>query len=407
MKTPLASYALLILLAPAFSGCLSFSSPDACWQDAVPEAEAVTRNTSDIDFDANSQTLYADMGFDGTTWPSLEGKSLTILDHGAFEFAFDAAQELFTELTGATVTHVGADDAGTALQLAMQDQEAGGGSFDVIYGIDNSLMTKAIAGDIFESYTPYTADRIEPRFRFVPTDDEGAWMATPVDRGYIAVNIDPRANVTAESMNDLVGLADQFVTEDPRFSSPGLGFLLATVATYGEDCYLGYWDALFENGVTVTSGWTEAYVDRFSGGYGQWNDGSRSDKPIVTSYTSSPAYEVYYGSEILNDNLLAPESVFEQIQTMGILNGTENRIVAEAWIEFTLSDAFQALAAPNNAIYPVVDTPLSRQSVKDVYGNNDPYPRDLVVANLDYETIGTGVEGWVQDWADLYDLHRA
>ncbi len=407
MKTPLATYAMLLLLAPGLSGCFGFDSPEVCWQNANPDQEPAIRSATAIDFDANSQTLYSDMGFDGQTWPNLEGETLTILDHGAFSSAFEAARSLFENRTGAKITQVAADDAGSALQLAVQDHEAGGGSFDILYGIDNALMSKAVAADIFDAYTPLGAPRIEPEFRFVPTDNNGTWLATPVDRGYIAVNIDPRTGPSITSMDDLVDNAEAFVTEDPRFSSPGLGFLLATVATYGEACYLGYWDALFEGGVTVTSGWSEAYVDRFSGGYGQYEEGTRGDKTIVTSYTSSPAFELYYGAETLNGNLLAPQSVFEQIQTMGILNGTKNRAVAEAWIEFTLTDEFQGLAAPHNAIYPVVDTPLSRQSVKDVFAGNDPYPRDLIVAHLDYETIGANVDDWVQDWADLYDLHRA
>ena len=407
-RTPRALLATAVLLATALAGCTSpFSQPFDCWRDAEPGTGAVERDAAPIDFDANTKTAYADMGFDGETWPDLTGHSLIVLDHGAFDYAFGPAEEAFENLTGADVQHIAADDAGSALQRAIEDRQSGGHSFDVLYGIDNVLMTRARDAGVLEPYTPLLADRVAQPYRFVPTDDAGAWLATPVDRGYIAVNTDPRSGLTVETWEDLVEHADSFVTEDPRFSSPGLGLLVASVAAFGEDCYLSFWDDLFENGVTVESGWTEAYVDRFSGGYGQYEEGTRGDKAIVTSYTTSPAYEVYYGAEDENDVLLAPESVFEQVQTMAIVAGTQNRAAAEAWVEFTLTDAFQVLAAPYNAIYPVVENDATDASVEEVYGGNDPDPGDLVQAQLSHDEIGAGVETWVRHWSDLYDSHRA
>lgn len=400
--------ATLLLLTLTLAGCTSpFSAPFDCWRDVEPDGEAQALEPTPIDFDANDKTAYADLGFDGETWPDLAGHSLVVLDHGAFDFAFPAAKEAFEALTGATVSHVAADDAGSALQLAIKDQQNGGHSFDVLYGIDNVLMTKAQEADILESYTPLLADRIEEPYRFVPTDDDGAWLATPVDRGYVAINTDANSDLDISKWADLVTHADQFVTEDPRFSSPGLGFLVATVAAFGEDCYLSFWNDLFAGDVTITNGWSEAYENHFSGGYGQYTEGTLLDKPIVTSYTTSPAFEVYYGSESVNQVLLAPESVFEQIETMAILDGTQNRAAAEAWIEFTLTDAFQTLMAPNNAIYPVVENDVTAQNVDSVFGDLDPQPDEFVQAQLNHRQIGAGVETWVRHWSDLYDSHRA
>lgn len=392
--------AICLLTLLPLAGCIdSDNLHDDCWRDATPLAGDPVPEPAAIDLGAG-RSLYRDMGFDGETWPDLTGHTLTIIDHGAFDYAFGPAAENFTALTGATVEHIAADDAGSALQLAAQDIEAGGGTFDVIYGIDNALMVKATEADIFDPYTPLLADEIDDDLRFVPLID-GAWAATPVDMGFIGINVDPRSNITIDSLDGLVANADHFVTQDPRFSSPGLGFFIATVATYGEDCYLGYWEDLFDNDVTVTSGWTEAYVDRFSGGYGQWEDGSKSDKAIVNSYTTSPAYEAYYGGD-LNDALVAPQSTFQQIQTMGILKGTENRVAAEAWIEFTLTDAFQDLAAGYNAIYPVVDP--DRDSVEDVFAGNDPAPGSFQPAAFTSKQLGARLDVWVKEWTDLYEV---
>ncbi len=394
-----------VLLTTVLAGCFTPGDlQDDCWRDVDVASEgAPVASPAPHDFAANTRTAYADMGFDGTHWPDLHGAPVRILDHGAFDYAFEPAKLAFEALTNATVTHFGADDAGTAMQLAVQDRQSG--SFDILYGVDNALMVQAETSDIFAPYTPLLGERVIDAYRFIPTD--GAWLATPVDMGYIAINVDPRSGIAVDDLGDLVAHADQFVTEDPRFSSPGLGFLITTVAAFGEECYLGYWEDLLENDVTITSGWTEAYVDRFSGGYGQWEAGSKGDKAIVTSYTTSPAYEAFYGGDPLNTVMTSPQSTFQQIQTMGILEGTKQRAAAEAWIEFTLTDEFQMLAAEYNAIYPVVSDPEVDASVVAVFGDNAPEPGTFVPATLPAEVVGARMRSWIVAWTDLYTAKRA
>ncbi|MGB0652915.1 MAG: thiamine ABC transporter substrate-binding protein, partial [Thermoplasmatota archaeon] len=352
-------------------------------------------------------TTYAELGFDGTTWPDLSGQTVTILDHGAF-FAFDSAAAAFQNLTNATVKQIEADDTGSALNLAVA--EAGAPTFDVLYGIDNVLLRKAIVQDVFEPYRPLLAQRIDPDLIFFDEALVG-WPATPVDHGYIAVNVDVHNdamdNITISDLHDLRRNADLFVTQDPRFSTPGLGFLLSTIARFGESPDDGpydwqdYWTDLFEGGVQVTSDWSTAYEVHFSGGYGIWLEGHRGDRPIVTSYSESPAYEAFYGAEEIADVLLDDEAVFHQIQTMGIARGTPNLAAAQAWIEFTLTDAFQELAAPENAVYPVVPA----VSVNETYGGLDPIPEHRHLAKLGFEQIGRNVDRWVREWTDLCEEH--
>jgi thiamine transport system substrate-binding protein len=181
-----------------------------------------------------------------------------------------------------------------------------------------------------------------------------------------------------------------------------LGYLLATIATYGEDGWRDHWTALFTNGVIVTSGWTEAYEQHFSGGYGVAYGGA-GDRSIVTSYTSSPAYEAYFErpADTLAEPLLAPNSTFHQIETMGIANGTKNLAAAQAWIEFTLTDEFQALAAPGNAVYPVV----TGIETDNTYGEIDPTPGTFVPAALTSQEIGMNLERWLSEWTDLCEQH--
>lgn len=343
-----------------------------------------------------AQEGYRALGFDGETWPRLDNVTITILDHGAFA-AFEDAKRLFEARTGATVHHVEADDSGSMLNRAIR--EKGAPTFDVIYGVDNILWTRAAEAGVFEPYRPLLASRIAPEALFF----EGEWHATPVDQGFIGINVDEaRLGANIDSLDALRAHAGEFVTPDPRTSTPGLGFLLATIATYGEDGWQAYWSDLFEGGLLVTSGWTEAYEQRFSAGYGV-EYGGRGDKAVVTSYTSSPAYEAYFGraEEALAMPLVAPSSTFHQIQTMGIAKGTRNLVAAQAWIEFTLTDEFQALAAPGNAVYPVVPS----IDTDATYGEHDPEPGSFAPAALDAETIGANLPRWLREWTDLCERH--
>lgn len=358
--------------------------------------------------DSPGQGSYASLGFTGSdttgrdaaAWPDLGGTTLTVLDHGAFT-AFDHAAAAFEALTGAKVEHVEADDAGSALNRAIL--EAGDPSADVIYGIDNVLLARAEGSGVLQPYTPVLAHRVAPQAVFF--GEQWPWPATPVDHGYIAVNWDPAhpdlAGSGLASLDDVRDHAGLFVTQDPNTSSVGLGFLLATIATYG-DGWESYWSDLFDGGVLVTAGWTEAYEQHFSAGYGTAYGGA-GDKPIVTSYTESPAYEAFYERprDQLAVPLTAPGSTFQQVQTMAILAGTHDLAAAQAWIEFTLTDAFQELAAPDNAVYPVV----AGIDANATYGDIDPEPGTFVPAALGYAVIGANLEGWLRDWTDLCERH--
>ena len=395
---------LPLLLAATLAGCATDTpddddTPVTTTPSGTPTSTPPTTTPTP---GARTPGAYEALGFDGDTWPRLDGVTLTILDHGAFG-AFDDAKKAFENLTGATVEHVEADDTGSALNLAVQ--EKGDPTFDVIYGIDNVLYARAVDAGIFEPYKPLLADRIASEYVFFAPDGDDAWHATPVDHGTIAINWDPNHDtmqgVDIQSLDDVKEHAGLFVTPDPRTSTPGLGFLLATIATYPEGAeydWRDYWNDLFANGVLVTSGWTEAYEQHFSAGYGVYYGGA-ADKPIVTSYTSSPAYEHYFErpeNELANV-LTAPNSTFRQVQTMGIAKGTPNIAAAQAWIEFTLTDAFQALAAPGNAVYPVVES----VSTDDTYGDVDPAPGSFEPAQFDYRELGANLEGWVRAWVDL------
>lgn len=118
-----------------------------------------------------------------------------------------------------------------------------------------------------------------------------SFRAIPVDYGFVSLNYDRayfRGKALPQRPEDLARpeYARLLVVENPATSSPGLAFLMATVARFGEDGYLDFWARLRDGGVRVAKGWSEAYYTHFTlhGG----------DRPLVVSYTTSPAAEVYY-----------------------------------------------------------------------------------------------------------------
>lgn len=392
-----------LLLAPALAGCIN-----GAWEIPLTDTDfAVPANLS-------GNVAAADL-----TWPDFSGETLQILDHGAF-FGCTDMGVIFENLTGAEVVCTSADDTGSALQRAIQGK--GDPEFDVMYGADNLLMHQAVAAGAFQPYTPQLAARVPAEFLFFDDAHDAhdhEWPATPVDHGYIALNIDSAHDgldkgtdntsddAHVNNLFDVRAQAGLFVTQDPRTSTPGLGFLLTTIRAFGEDDsydWEDYWTELFDGGVKITSGWNEAYEIHFSGGYGIWEEGHLGDRPIVTSYTQSPAYELYYGAQTGADVLLehgfAPAAL-HQIQTMAILDGTPRQAIAEAWIEFTLTDDFQTTAAASNAVYPVVDSPAARAATDAVYGDNDPAPGTFDTVDYDYLTHGDDVERWVAQWLAL------
>ena len=158
---------------------------------------------------------------------------------------------------------------------------------DVVFGIDNTFASRALDAGILAPYTsPAAANGADT---FGAGDDR----LTAVDYGDVCVNVDHTyfaAKGLAEpvTFEDLAKpeYKDLLVVESPATSSPGLAFLLGTVAHFGEDGWQAYWTQLKDNGVKVTGGWTDAYTVDFSGSSG------KGARPLVVSYASSPPAEV-------------------------------------------------------------------------------------------------------------------
>ncbi|MFN2274958.1 MAG: thiamine ABC transporter substrate binding subunit [Anaerolineales bacterium] len=315
---------------------------------------------------------------------------LTVMTHDSFEISQDVVAQFETQ-QGVDVRFLKAGDAGTALNKAIlsKDQPLA----DVFYGVDNTFLSRALEEGIFEPYRSPLLDVIPQKFQL----DPGA-NALPVDYGDVCVNYD-RAFYEQANLQPPESLADlpderyrgQLVVENPATSSPGLAFLLATIGVYGEQGYLEYWNALVANDALVVNDWDSAYYGEFT-----LHGGTR---PLVVSYGSSPPAEVYFAETPLDQAptgvVTADRSCFRQIEFVGILAGTQQRELAQAWVDFMLSTTFQEDMPLNMFVYPV----NPNAALPAVFSEYTVIPENT--AELSPDSIAAGREGWIEAWTGV------
>ncbi|MEE1941830.1 thiamine ABC transporter substrate-binding protein [Streptomyces sp. TRM 70361] len=319
--------------------------------------------------------------------------TVTLVSHDSFA-ASDEVLEEFTERTGHKVEVLRGGDAGSALNQAVLSKDNPQG--DVFFGVDNTLLSRALDNDLFTPYEAQGLERIPAEYRL----DGEKHRVTPVDTGDVCVNYDrawfaERDIEPPETLDDLAeprykGL---LVTENAASSSPGLGFLLATVAEYGDE-WDEYWKKLDANGVEVVDGWEQAYYDRFSGSAGGEGGG---DRPLVVSYASSPPAEVLDADPAPEraPTGVAAGTCFRQIEFAGLLKGADNPEGGRALLDFLVSETFQEDMPLQMFVNPVREgTELPEVFTK--YGERIEEPYTMAP-----ERIAENREAWIDTWTSL------
>ncbi len=279
-----------------------------------------------------------------------EPESLRILAHDSFrEGVTDQTFAAFTEETSITVEVVAAGDAGSMVNQAVLSKD--NPLADVMFGIDETFLTRALDNDLFAPHSAVGIDTVDPSFLV-----EGDFV-TPIDFGDVCINFDKgwfadNGVPVPETLDDLrdPALAPLLVVTHPATSSPGLSFVLATIAEYGEDGWQDFWADLRTGGTKVVSSWSTAYYEdftRYGGAY-----------PLVLSYASSPPAEVLFAEEPLDEapTGVMTEGCYRQIEYAGILAGTEHEDDAAKLIDFMLSPEFQTQIPESWFVFPANDT---------------------------------------------------
>jgi thiamine transport system substrate-binding protein len=321
-------------------------------------------------------------------------RTLTVMTHDSFSVS-EAVVAKFQEQCNCQVQFLKSGDAGLALNKAILSKN--NPLADVFYGVDNTFLGRALAADIFESYDSPALAGIPADLKLDPSN-----RLLPVDFGYVTLNYDKKYFADngiplPQSLTDLTKPAYKglLAVENPATSSPGLAFLLATVAVFGEQgdyTYLDFWRELRANDVYVADGWEDAYNGQFSGGSGQ------GDHPLVVSYATSPAAEVYFAdpqpAESPTGNIAPAGGSFRQVEFVGKLKGAKNPDLAQQWIDFMLGEAFQADIPLQMWVYPTrTGTPLPE--VFTQFAQEPAAP-----AQLSPEQIDAGRDAWLKAWTD-------
>ncbi|MFE3250794.1 thiamine ABC transporter substrate binding subunit [Streptomyces sp. NPDC059209] len=330
-----------------------------------------------------------------TSSDGAKSKNVTLVAHDSFA-ASDSVLKEFTERTGYTVKVLKSGEAGEALNKEILTKGSPQG--DVFFGVDNTLLSRALDNGLFTPYEAKGLDQVRADVRL----DDAKHRVTPVDTGDICVNYDKKYFTDKKlapprSLADLTKPAykDLLVVENAEQSSPGLGFLLGTVAAYGDDGWQGYWKQLKANGVQVVDSWEQAYNEEFSGSAGGRK--AKAERPLVVSYASSPPVEVLYADPQPKEapTGVATGTCFRQIEFAGLLQGAKNEAGGKALLDFLVSKTFQEDMPLNMFVNPVVDGAELPALFTD-HGAVVDKPETVAP-----EKIAENRDEWIQSWSSL------
>jgi thiamine transport system substrate-binding protein len=318
-------------------------------------------------------------------------RRVRLLTHDSFLLS-EGVLDAFTAETGIEVELIQGGDAGQVVNQAILTN--GNPQADVLFGIDSTFLSRALEADLFIPYEAEGLDEVDDALLLDP-----GHRVTPIDYGDVCVDYDKawfaeQGLPVPTSLTDLVdpAYADLLVVENAATSSPGLAFLLASIAEFGEDGWEAWWGDLRANGLQVVDGWEEAYNGVFSGG-----GASEGTRPLVVSYASSPPAEVLYADPPITESPVGviDASCYRQVEGAGILAGTDHEEEAQLLVDFLLSDEVQADVPLSMFVFPV----RADVELPDLFVEHAALPEH--VYELPAADVGEHREEWIDRWTDL------
>ncbi|MDM5137126.1 thiamine ABC transporter substrate binding subunit [Aeromonas salmonicida] len=244
---------------------------------------------------------------------------------------------------------------------------------DLVLGLDDALLSEAKQSGLFAPHTT-KLDGIQ-----VP----GGWQDdtfVPYDYGYFAfIYNKDKLKAPPKSLKELVERQDlKVIYQDPRTSTPGQGLMLWMKSVYGDQAPAA-WTELAKKTVTVTKGWSEAY--------GMFLDG---EADMVLSYTSSPAYHLIAENKPQYQAAAFEEGHYRQVEVAAKLKSAKQGKLADQFLQFMISPAFQQEIPAGNWMYPVTDAPLPK-GFEQMITVSKPlsFTSDEVAANR---------KNWIREW---------
>ncbi|MDT0200583.1 thiamine ABC transporter substrate-binding protein [Nocardioides sp. AE5] len=312
--------------------------------------------------------------------------TVTLVVHGSFDLPTELVEQ-FEQESGLTLRITEGGDGGSLTNaLALNVNNPTG---DVAFGVDNTFASRAIDEGVFAEYVvdlPSGADELR-------LDGEGANRMIPIDQASVCVNVDlawfaAREMPPPESLADLADptYRDLFVAPGATTSTPGMAFLLATIAEYGDE-WPAYWEKLVANGVELAEGWEDAYYGSFTAAAEQ------GERPIVVSYDTSPAFTIDDAGNTTTRALL--DTCFRQVEYAGVLRNAKNPEGAQRVIDFLLSDEVQAALPTSMYVFPVNDE-VALPEDWAAFAEKPTDPKDV-----DPAEIAANRADWLTRWTEI------
>lgn len=269
--------------------------------------------------------------------------SLTVYTYDSFASDWGpgpAIEKAFEAQCGCDLNFVALDDGVSILNRLRL--EGSNSQADVVLGLDNNLMSEALASGLLAKHNADLSAVTLPN----------GWSSdvfVPFDYGYFAFvyNTETVKN-PPKSLKELVEQRDDLkvIYQDPRTSTPGQGLLLWMKSVYGEDASKA-WQQLAQKTVTVTKGWSEAYSMFLEG-----------ESDLVLSYTTSPAYHIIAEQDKRFAAADFSEGHYTQVEVAAKVAGSSNQKLADEFMQFIVSEDFQSQIPTGNWMYPVVNRSL-------------------------------------------------
>ncbi len=307
-------------------------------------------------------------------------KTLTIYTYDSFAADWGPApgiEKAFEETCDCDVQFVAADSSIGALRKVQI--EGAQTQADIVLGLDTNIAEAARETGLFVEHNADTSNLSLPT---------GEWTDStflPFDYSYFAF-VYNKENVEKPptSFTALAAMPDDFkiVIQDPRSSTPGLGLLLWIQQAYGDEAN-EVWQQLAPKIVTVTKGWSDAYGLFL-----------KDEADMVLSYTTSPAYhDIAEGDQRF---AAAPfeEGHYMQIEVAAIVGSSENKALAEDFMQFMLSDTVQDIIPTTNWVYPATTT---AQGLPEGFEKLHVPENSLLLDGIEVEK---NRNAWIDQWVE-------
>lgn len=322
--------------------------------------------------------LFTLLAFCATTVAAQAAETLTVYTYESFVADWGPGpkvKQAFEKDCGCTLNWVAVTD-GVAM-LNRLKLEGANTEADVVLGLDTNLTAEAKATGLFG---PHGQDASKLTLPIAWTDD----TFLPYDYAHFAVIYDtekiPQAKAY-KSLKELIdGEGDKIILEDPRTSTPGLGFLLWVKSVYGDKA-ADAWAKLKPRILTTTPGWSEAY--------GLFTKG---EAPMVLSYTTSPAYHIIAEKTERYQAMKFAEGHYLQVEVAGLIAKSPEKALAEKFLAFMQKPGFQDAIPENNWMFPAAKTSTALPAAFDQLVKPDKtflYTPEEVASNR---------RQWIDEW---------